>query len=153
MAEGNGRAGGVAFELEGHVLEVMGLYDVPAPEGADLAMAMALTPRVVNTRGGLQGGLVATLVDLAAARAVALGLGDGESSATADLNIRYLSSVSVGPAVAAARVLRRGRNLTVVEVTVRDEGRDLVAAVATLSFSIVALRPGQPHPRDLSPRD
>ncbi|WP_460303850.1 PaaI family thioesterase [Actinocorallia aurea] len=150
MAQGNGQAGGVAFRLEGHVLSAMGLHDVPAPEGSDFAMAMPLTPSVVNTRGGLQGGFVATLVDLAAARAVAADLADDESAATADLNIRYLSSVNVGPAVAAARVLRRGRTLTVVEVTVRDEGRDVVAAVATLSFSVVALRPGQPHAKDLS---
>ncbi|MDX6740837.1 PaaI family thioesterase [Actinocorallia sp. A-T 12471] len=150
-SEGLGAQAAVAFEIGDHVLGALNMYDVPTPEGADLAMAVPITPKVVNTRGGLQGGLVATLVDVAAGRAVAYGMPDGDSAATADLNIRYLSPVSVGPAVAVVRVLRRGRSLTVAEVTVHDEGRDVVAAIATLSFVTVPLRPGQSHARDIKP--
>ncbi|ROO85179.1 uncharacterized protein (TIGR00369 family) [Actinocorallia herbida] len=150
-AEGLGGQGAVAFALGDHVLGALGMYDVATPEGADLAVAVPLTPRVVNTRGGLQGGLIATLVDIAAGRAVARGMPDGDSAATADLTIRYLSPVAVGPAVAVVRILRRGRSLTVAEVTVHDEGRDVVAAVATLSFVTVPLRPGQPRASDFEP--
>lgn len=133
--------------VQDHLLHQLGMRDVDPPEGADLAMVLPVTPRVTNPRGGLQGGLLATLVDVVAGRAAALTLADGESVATADMNVRYLSAVTTGPAHATAQVLRRGKALVVVQVDVRDQGRDVLAAVATLSFAYLRLRPGQhiPH--------
>ncbi|MEO3787333.1 PaaI family thioesterase [Actinocorallia sp. B10E7] len=130
-----------------HVLGLLGMRDVDIPEGADLAMTLPVTPRVTNNRGGLQGGLLATLVDVVAGRAVGLRLADGDSAATSDMNMHFLSAVTVGPAHATARVLRHGKSLIVVQVDVRDEGRDVLAAVATLSFAVLPLRPGQPRAR------
>lgn len=151
-AETNGRPGedqagsAPVVDRDDHVFARLGLRDVDAPEGADLAMILPITPRVINPRGGLQGGLLATLVDVVAGRAADLSLPDGETVATADLNIRFLSAVTVGPAFATARVLRSGKALIVMEVEVRDQGRDVLAAVATLSFARLRLRPGQHRP-------
>ncbi len=136
-----------AFDRGEHVIFQLGMRDADTPEGADLAMTLPVTPRVTNTRGGLQGGLIATLIDIVAGRAAALALPDDDSAATADMNVRFLSAVTVGPAHAVARVLRRGKSLIVVEVEVRDEGRDVLAAVATLSFVVLPLRAGQPRIR------
>ncbi|WP_344827385.1 PaaI family thioesterase [Actinocorallia longicatena] len=144
----NGHRGEVGYEHDGHVLGHLAMYDVDVP-GADLAMALPLTPRVTNNRGGLQGGLLATLVDVTAGRAVGQGLAERDSAATADMNLRFLSAVTVGPALAVARVLRRGRSLVVVQVDVRDVGRDVLAAIATLTFAILPLRAGQLSSRDL----
>lgn len=133
-------------EREGHLLRQLDMRDVDLPEGADIAMTCAVTPRVTNPRGGLQGGLVATLIDIAAGRAALLGVPNDDSVATSDMNIHFLSAVTVGPARAVARVLRRGRNTVVVHVDVYDDGRDVLAAVATLSFAVVRLRAGQHDP-------
>ena len=148
-AKADGQAGGAGALAvhDDHLLGRLDMRDVEVPEGADLAMAMPVTPRVANTRGGLQGGLLATLVDVVAGRAAGRALPEGDSAATADMDIKFLSAVTVGPAHAVARVLRRGRTLIVVQVDVRDQGRDVLAAVATLSFSILPLRPGQSRAR------
>jgi len=132
-----------------NVLGRLGMYDIETPEGAQLAMALPLDPRITNNRGGIQGGLLATLVDVVAGRAVTRGLGERQSAATADLNIHFLNAVTVGPAHAVARVVRWGKSLVVAQVEVRDEGRDVLAAIATLTFVVVALRPDQLSARDL----
>jgi uncharacterized protein (TIGR00369 family) len=124
-----------------HVLRQLGMYDVETPAGADLAMAMPVNERVVNTRGALQGGLIATLADVCAGRAAFIRVGDGIGVPTSDLHLRFLEPVLTGPAVAVARVLRHGRTAIVMQVDVYDSGRDdVLAATATLSFTIVAPR-------------
>lgn len=131
------------YDAENHLLTQLGMYDVDVPAGADLAMALPLNPRVTNPRGGLQGGLVATLVDVTAGRAALRLAGEGHGVPTSDLHIRFLSAVTVGPAVAVARVLRQGRTQIILQVDVYDEGRDVLAATCTLAFSIVKSREGQ----------
>jgi uncharacterized protein (TIGR00369 family) len=127
---------------KGHLLAELGMYDVPA-EGCDLAMEIPLSPRVVNGRGGLQGGLLATLVDIVAGRAALASLPPGHSTATSDMNLHFMSAVTVGPARAEATVLRQGKRQCIVRVEVRDMGRDVWAATATATFVVLQLREGQ----------
>jgi len=56
----------------GHLLQQLQLRDVEAA-GADLAVELTVDSRVTNPRGALQGGLLATLVDIVAGRAVLAG--------------------------------------------------------------------------------
>jgi uncharacterized protein (TIGR00369 family) len=59
----------------------------------------------------------------------------GSRVATLEMKINFLEPVDRGTIVADARVLRRGRNFTVVDCDVRV-GRRLVAkALMTFSFS------------------
>lgn len=132
-----------SYDPEHHFLAVLGMYDVEVPEGADLAMALPVHGRVTNPRGGLQGGLIATLIDVTAGRAALAAAGQNRGVPTSDMHIRFLSAVTVGPAVAVARVLRKGRTQIILQVDVRDEGRDVLAATCTLAFSVVESRPGQ----------
>ena len=134
-----------------HVLGQLGMYDVPA-EGCDLAMEMPLSPRVANSRGGLQGGLLATLVDIVAGRAALAALPSGHSAATSDMNLHFMSAVTVGPARAEATILRQGKRMAVVRVEVRDMGRDVWCATSTTTFVVVELREGQPDLRGPMPR-
>lgn len=113
---------------------------------ADLAVELRLEAHLLNPRGGLQGGLVATLIDIAAGRALLAGLPEAQSVATADLSVHFLTAVTVGPARAEAVVLRRGRGTSVVRVEVWDVGRNVLAATSTVSFAVVTLRPGQVDP-------
>ena len=78
-----------------HVIQQLGFRDVAHP-GADLAIEMDIHDRVTNPRGALQGGLLATLVDVVAGRAV-LDDGPRETVATADMTIHYLRGVTVWP--------------------------------------------------------
>lgn len=119
-----------------HLLQQLTMRDV-ADSRADLAIELDLDPRVKNPRGALQGGLVATLVDIAAGRAVLEGGGPYDSVATADLTVHYLRGVTEGPARAEANVVRRGRSLAVVTVDVTDMGTGALCAVSTLTFSVV----------------
>jgi len=106
-------------------------------EGADWAMEMEVTPQVVNSAGALQGGLMATLVDMVAGTALLRGEGAYERSATSELHISFLAGARVGPVRAVATVLRRGGRTAVVRVDVHDRGaEDLQVATATLTFAV-----------------
>lgn len=122
-----------------HLFAQLNMRDVEV-EGADLAIEMPTAPHLTNARGALQGGLIATLVDVVAGRAALQGLPSLESVATTDLNVRYLEPVVVGPARAEARVLRRGKRSVVLSVEVYDGGTERLAAISTISFAVL-------HPR------
>lgn len=134
-------------EPDRHLLRELDMYEVPTPIGADAAMAMPVHAAVTNPRGGLQGGLLATLIDVVAGRAAHLRAGPGTSTPTADLHIRYLSPVTAGPAIAVARLVRQGRSQMIYEVTVHDEGRGVLAATATLCFAVLTARAEEQHAR------
>jgi uncharacterized protein (TIGR00369 family) len=138
---------------ERHLFADLGFHDVEAD--CDLAMVMPVTPRVSNVRGALQGGLIATLVDVVAGRAAVHVLPPGYGAATSDMNLHYLSGVTVGPARAEARVLRTGKRMVVVQVDVYDVGRGVLSTTATATFVALELREGEldyrgPMPRTLS---
>lgn len=117
-----------------HLLQQMAFRDVDVA-GADLAVELTLDGRITNPRGALQGGLLATLVDIVAGRAVLLG-GSRDSVATSDLSVHFLRGLTVGPARAVATVVRRGSRSAVVTVDVFDAGTEDLCAVATAAFSI-----------------
>ncbi len=124
--------------VPGHAFDAFDMRTVEAA-GADWAMEMDVTPRVVNGSGVLQGGLLATLVDMVAGTALLRGDEPYGRGATSELQISFLDGARVGPVVAAATVLRRGRHSAVVRVEVRDRGADdLHVATATVTFAVRA---------------
>jgi uncharacterized protein (TIGR00369 family) len=135
-----------------HLFQQLSLRDVD-DDVADLAMEMDVDDRFTNPRGGLQGGLVATLVDVVAGRAVFDGTPKGQHVSTADLSIHYLRGVTRGPARARATVLRRGRNLAVVSVEVIDMGTGELAAVSNLTFAVLPARRDDTAPATDRTRD
>lgn len=128
-----------AFQSGEHIFSSLGMEDVDV-EGVDLAVAMAVGPRLANSRGALQGGLIATLIDVVAGRLAMRGADPGHSSATNDMNIHYLAPIVQGPARAEGKVLRRGRRSVVIHVDVRDLATDRLAAVSTISFTLLPPR-------------
>lgn len=106
-------------------------------------MEMDVTPRVVNSSGALQGGLLATLIDSAGGMALMQGDYTGPRPVTSELQVSFLAGARVGPVRAVAHVLRRGRRSAVVRVDVRDVGADdLHVATATLRFSLAGAGAG-----------
>jgi uncharacterized protein (TIGR00369 family) len=122
-----------------HFLQSLSMRDVP-PTSGDFAMELDVTPAIKNPRGGVQGGLVATLADIVAGRALLAGLPAGHLLTTADLSIKYLASNDVGPVRAEATVIRRGKHLCIVQVEITDTGTGRLTAISTLSFSVLAPR-------------
>jgi uncharacterized protein (TIGR00369 family) len=100
-------------------------------------MEMEITPRVVNSSGALQGGLLATLIDMVAGTCLLRADDRYVRSATSEMQISFLAGARIGPVRAVATVLRRGKRSAVVRVDVHDEGADhLHVAAATLSFAV-----------------
>jgi uncharacterized protein (TIGR00369 family) len=124
---------------EEHLLRQLRMRDVE--ESAErMVIEMDNHPNLVNVRGALQGGLVATLIDVAAGRLAGNASGAGHDVTTADMNVHYLAPIIEGPARAVATVVRAGRRLIVTSVDVFDVGRDRLAARATLSFAVLDKR-------------
>jgi uncharacterized protein (TIGR00369 family) len=122
-----------------HILQQLSIREVP-PITGDFALELDVTPDLKNPRGGVQGGLIATLADIVAGRSLLDGLPEGHLLTTADLSIKYLASNDVGPIRAEATIIRRGRNLCIVQVEITDTGTDRLTAISTLSFSVLAPR-------------
>jgi uncharacterized protein (TIGR00369 family) len=123
----------------GHLLAQMGFRDVLETDER-LIVEMDNRPDLTNVRGALQGGLVATLIDIAAGRLAGRHVGPGQDVTTADMNVHFLAPVIVGPARAEATIVRAGRRLIVTAVDVTDVGRDKLAARSTLSFAVLERR-------------
>lgn len=94
-----------------------------------------------GVHGAAHGGVLAFLCDVAALAAVSTVLEIGERAAgTAELGVSYLSP-AVGPVVAEARVLRKGRTLAVTDLELRDESGKLLAK-GRVSYAL--------HPHELA---
>jgi len=124
-----------------HLFQQLELRDVPSPDG-HLVIEMDVRPEVSNVRGALQGGLIAVLIDTCAGRLAYQSCDHehGYSTATSDMTVHFLSPVTVGPARAEARIVRQGRSGFVLHVEVTDAGRDKLAAVSTIAFTVLAPR-------------
>lgn len=98
---------------------------------------LPLAPYVGNSLGALQGGVVATLLDLAAE--LAARAATGEPCVGVDLAINYLALGRVGPIRSRGRVLRRDPAGALVRVELRDAGaEDRLLAVATVTAEAFA---------------
>jgi uncharacterized protein (TIGR00369 family) len=101
------------------------------------ALEMELRDEVVNPFGSLHGGLMATLIECAGA-GCAVRAGGSERILPSDMNIRFLTTVKVGPVRAITKVLRRGRRAVVVQIDVLDVGNDRkLVASATVSYALL----------------
>lgn len=88
--------------------------------------------------GSVNGGVIATMIDMATIPAVFSGMRDGVLPAgTADLQVTYLRQAQGNWIEAEATVLKRGRQLCTVEVAVTNDAGELCAKGRVL----YALRP------------
>jgi uncharacterized protein (TIGR00369 family) len=114
----------------------------PGARNGEFAMTMPVSPQVVNTSGALQGGLVATLVDVAGGHFGVDYLREGTTMTTADLFIRYLRPIRQGTAFAVPRMLRSGRRAMVMQIDVYSDGdgsdgQEELLATATVNFAVI----------------
>ena len=116
-----------------HIIDQMGMRDVEC-SAERYVVEMDPLPETSNVRGAIQGGIIMTLIDVAAGKLV-LELIDGGHAATADMTVHFLAPVIVGPARAEARATKIGRRTIVTQTEVWDVGRHRLAATATATFA------------------
>ncbi len=117
-------------------------WDLTIDEVAPGTALMRLKPGPRTTNGGrgnVNGGVLATMVDMVGAVALSTAFDGAMPFATSDLHVRYLEP-AMGPAVATAAVLRLSRAGAVVEARVHCADKLVVAA--TMNFSIKPNLPG-----------
>jgi uncharacterized protein (TIGR00369 family) len=107
-------------------------------ESAGDGMARISMPCSQLTAGGVggsvHGGLLALLVDVAMLEAIVTVLDPAtdQPAGTADLNITYMRPALGAAVLAEATVLRKGRQLAVVEVEIKDDQDRLCAKGRTI---------------------
>ena len=108
-------------------------------ESQGIAVQMELREDLCGPAGSLEGGVVATLVDVAGASCAARAL--GSLVATQDMSISFLAPGRVGPIRATGTPLRIGSDQVVADVKVVDLGNDgrLIAA-ALLTAKVLRAR-------------
>lgn len=127
-------------------------WDTPDEGSPRAEVRMPVQPNAFGFTANLHGGAIATMVDVACAMAAARFSGFDpfkESLVTADMHVRYLGRAKTDMVVARAEVVRKGRQLIVVECKVADSDDNLVAT-ADFSMMIVPLR-GPLNPAGVAP--
>ena len=121
------------------MLDQMGFRDVEVTTER-LVLEVDNRPDLANSRGALQGGLTATLIDIAAGRLAGGLVTADQDVTTADMTVHFLAPIVDGPARAEATVVRAGKRIIVTSVDVTDAGRGRLAARATVSFAVLDRR-------------
>jgi len=105
---------------------------VASATAGNATLRMPFTNELTGIFQSLHGGLLMTLADTAACVAVLAEIGSEASITTTDMNIRFLAPC-LTTASASARVIKAGRTLCPVEVTIHDD-RGMLVAIAQVTY-------------------
>jgi len=97
----------------------------------EVSIHLDIRPELRQNQNVVHGGVIASLIDTAAAFAVVTRLEADERVTTTDLTIHYLRPVTTGRLTATARVVRAGRRIFVLSVNVTNNMGVLVATAVT----------------------
>lgn len=116
--------------------EILGLelLDVDV-EAKRISLAFNATDQLCNKWGGIQGGMVAAMLDEAMAIVVGLSLEWGQISPTLEMKTSFIAAARPGRILAEAWVIRRGKSVAFVEAELKsDDGILLATGSSTMSF-------------------
>ena len=100
-------------------------------KSGEASLHLNMRDELKQNQGVAHGGVVASLIDTAAAFAVVTRLESGARVTTTDLTIHYLRPITSGRLTATARIVRGGRRLFVLSVEVTNNHQVLVATAVT----------------------
>jgi uncharacterized protein (TIGR00369 family) len=120
--------------LDGPVLDRIGIRTVDAPGGV---VELPYHDYVRNSLGAIQGGMMATVAEVAAQEALTAACGADVD--VVDLQITYLALAKVGPVRSRTRVLASTPDHGVAHVELFDSGAD--ARLTTLVRAVAVRRP------------
>ncbi|TDZ90350.1 PaaI family thioesterase [Mycobacteroides salmoniphilum] len=107
--------------------------------GSDRAVLnMPFKPQLATMGHTVHGGAIATLADTAAMAAAWAddAVPEKLGGSTASLTVNYVTAADAADLTAVAQVVRRGKRLSHIEVTVSDAtGRVIAKALATYNFA------------------
>jgi uncharacterized protein (TIGR00369 family) len=113
-----------------------------AADGRAGRVSLQFTPDAsfLQGDGDIHGGIVATMLDFAAAFAAFARLPDGQAAATVNLGTSYLAAVPQGRLRAEAHVERMGRRLAYVRAELREAGGEDLLATAQAVLAVITDR-------------
>ena len=125
------------MDEKGGFKELVGAELSEAEEGRAV-VRMRAEDRHLNPGGTVHGGAISTLVDVAMAEAIGTTLDEeAERPITVEMKVNYMAPGKPGVIVAAARVRKGGKRMTVVEAEVVQEEDEEVVALATGTYTVV----------------
>lgn len=112
--------------------KMMGFEAVDAGEGYAV-ISCAKRPDLLQQTGMLHGGVTGALCEAAAGYASLTMLPEGQSLIGVEYKINFLRGITSDKVIAKANVIKRGRQLVVIEVDAFNEGSDKIAAKMLLT--------------------
>lgn len=95
--------------------------------------SMEITDMHLNGYGGIMGGAIMTLADFASA---VVSNQDGAITVANNLNITFLGNSKEKKLFADAKIVKRGRSTTFVNIMVTDTAGKQIASVSILGFNL-----------------
>lgn len=99
-------------------------------------LGLDIRDELKQNNGVVHGGVIASLIDTAAAFAILALLPPGERATTVDLTVNYLRPLTAGRVRATARVARAGRRIIVATADLLDDAGKLAATALTTYLKI-----------------
>lgn len=103
-------------------------------------LAFNAGPELCNMWGGIQGGMVAAMLDDAMAFAVGLNLEWGQISPTLELKVSMIAPARPGRIYATGKVIKRGRSVGFVEGELTAEDGTLLATGSSTATFVTLKR-------------
>ena len=95
---------------------------------------LMVSENLFNPNGVLHGGVVYSMADTGMGGALHSILDADETCATIEINIVYLKAVTAGVLTCNTKLLRKGRNIGVLESDVENDGQLVAKALGTFSI-------------------
>lgn len=116
-------------------------------ESRTVKVAFNAGPDLCNMWGGIQGGMVAAMLDDVMSLAVGLDLEWGQISPTLELKVSMLNAARPGRIIGTGRVIKRGKSVGFIEGELADEeGRLLATGSSTATFVTLKRKVPQGEP-------
>lgn len=105
------------------------------PDSGGPQCQLKIEEKVLNVYGTVHGGAISTMADVSMGYVVFENLREDERLTTLEMKINYIAAVSSGLLTAQAKLIRRTRNLAVVESRVECAGQVVAIALGTYYLS------------------
>ena len=118
-----------SFELQPFVNLVGG--ELRRVDPGEVDIALPFKPELAQQHGYVHGGVITSIADAAAGYAAMTLAGGGVGALTTELKVNFLRPAGPGVLCAAARVIKPGRTLNIVQVDVTESRSDEEVHVLT----------------------
>ena len=102
----------------------------------NVVLRLPFRPDFIQGAGMIAGGILATLADEAMAHAALANLKPGETTATIEMNIRYLKGCASGDITATASLIKKGRRVITLQAKIVNANNQNIAQ-AGASFMVL----------------